>query len=110
MPDKQINQKYRFYKKWNSKLCRWRNRQKWFNELSKKYKKVCMVLNCIKHILILVSAVIARVSVSFFNLLVGIPADIASSTLRLNNCVITAGIKKYKSTIKWKRNMIKYCC
>ena len=39
---------------------------------------------------------------SAFVLLVNIPIGIASSSVRLKNCVITVGIKKYKLTIKKK--------
>ena len=39
---------------------------------------------------------------SAFVLLVNIPIGIASSAVRLKNCVITVGIKKCKLTIKKK--------
>ena len=42
------------------------------------------------------------VSISDYASLVGIPIWITSSTIELKNCVITAGIKKYKSIIKKK--------
>ena len=41
-------------------------------------------------------------SISAFDSLVGIPVGIASLAVALKFCVITAGIKKYKSIIKKK--------
>ena len=43
------------------------------------------------------------VSISTFPLLLGVPAGITSSALRLKICTITAGIKKYESIMKKKR-------
>ena len=43
------------------------------------------------------------VSISAFASLVDVPVDTASSTVGINICAITAGIKKYKSIIKKKR-------
>ena len=74
------------------------------NELiSKKHKKVCRVLNYTDHSLIVISTITGCISISAFASLVGIPIRIASSTIGLNICVITAGIKKYKSIIKKNR-------
>ena len=71
------------------------------NELmSKKYKKICRVLNYIDHSLIVISTITGCNSVSTFSTLFGIPIGIARSTIELKICVITAGIKKYKSIIK----------
>ena len=73
--------------------------------MSKKHKKVYRVLNYIEHLLILISPVTGCVSISAFAFLVGIPIGITSSAVGLQICVITAGIKRYKSTItKKKRN------
>ena len=58
------------------------------------------VLNYIKYILILVSRLTGCVSISAFASLVGISECITSSAIRLEICVITAGIKKYQSIIK----------
>ena len=70
------------------------------NELrSKKHKKGCRVLNYIEHLLIF-----RCVSISAFASLVGIPIGITSYAIGLKMCVITAGIKKYKSIIKKKMN------
>ena len=74
--------------------------------MSKKQKKrnfVCRVLNYIEHSLIATSTSTGCVSFSDFGSLVGISIGIASSTIGLKVCVITAGIKKYKSIIKKKR-------
>ena len=70
------------------------------NELmSKNRQKVCTVLNYIHHSLVSNSTITGCVSIT----LVGISTGIASSTIGLKICVITAGIKKYKSIIKKKR-------
>ena len=70
------------------------------NELmSKNRQKVCTVLNYIHHSLDSNSTITGCVSIT----LVGISIGIASSTIGLKICVITAGIKKYKSIIKKKR-------
>ena len=76
------------------------------NELMRnKHKKVCRVLNYIDHSLVVISIITGCVSISAFASLVRIPIGIASSTITigLKICVITAGIKKYKSVIKKKR-------
>ena len=70
------------------------------NELmSKNHQKVCTVLNYINHSLVSNSAITGCVSIT----LVGISIGIASSTIGLKICVITAGIKKHKSIIKKNR-------
>ena len=71
--------------------------------MSNKHKKVYRVLNYIKPLLILISAVTGCISISSFAYLVGIPIGITSSAIRLKICVITAGIQKYKSKIKTKK-------
>ena len=77
-----------------------KNISKWINEIN---KKVCRVLNYIDHSLIVISTITGCVSISAFASLVGIPIGITSSATGLKVCVITAGIKKYKSTIKKKK-------
>ena len=72
--------------------------------MCKKHKKVCGVLNYIEHLLILVSTVTGCVSISDFSSLVGIPVGITSSAIGLEICVVTAGMKKYKSIIKKKKH------
>ena len=71
--------------------------------MSKTHKKVCRVLNYIDHLLIIISTITGCVSISSFASLVGIPIGIASSTIGLKICAITAGMKKYKSIIKKKK-------
>ena len=56
-----------------------------------------------ENVLILASTVTDCVLVSAFASLVGIPIDIASSSVRLKMYVITAGVKKYESIVKKKR-------
>ena len=71
--------------------------------MSKKHKQVYIVLNDIDHSLIATSTITGCVSISAFPSLVGIPIGIASSTIGLKICVITAAIKKCKSIIKKKK-------
>ena len=74
------------------------------NELmSKKHKNVCRILNYIEHSLIIIFRIAGCVSISAFASLVVIPIGITSSAIRLKVCVITTGIKKYKSISKKKR-------
>ena len=74
------------------------------NELiSKKHKNVCRVLNCIDHLLIAISTITRYVSISDFASLVTILVGIASAAIGLKTCVMTGGIKKYKSIIKEKK-------
>ena len=74
------------------------------NELMrKKHKKVCRVSNYIEHVFVGTSTVTRCVFISVFASLVGIAIGIASSEIGLKPCVITAGIKKYKSIIKEKQ-------
>ena len=71
--------------------------------MSWKHKKVCTTLNCIEHFLILASTVTGCISISIFAFLLDIPVEITSSAIGLKICAITAGIKKYKSIIKKKK-------
>ena len=71
--------------------------------MNKKYKKVYRVLNYIDHSLILFSTGTGCFSISSFASLVGIPIETMSSAIELKIFVITAGIKKYKSIIKKKK-------
>ena len=68
--------------------------------MSKNHKKVFRVLNYIELLLILISTVTWCISIYTFASLVGIPIGITSSAIGLKICLITAGIKKYKSIIK----------
>ena len=70
--------------------------------ISRKHKKVCITLYYIKHFLILVSTITGGISISAFASLLDIPVGIMSSAIGLKSCAITAGIKKYKTTIKKK--------
>ena len=71
------------------------------NELmSKKHKKVCTTLHYIEHFLTTTGFISISAFASFF----GIPIGIMSSATGLTICAITAGIKKYKSIIKKKKN------
>ena len=71
--------------------------------MSKKYKIVCTTVNYIEQFLILASKITGCVSISAFASLVGIPIGITSSTIGFKICVITAGIKRYKSINKKKK-------
>ena len=67
--------------------------------MSKKHKKVYTALNYTEHQLSLIFTVRGFVSMSGFAL-AGIHIGITSSEIELKICVITAGIKKYKSIIR----------
>ena len=67
--------------------------------MRRKNKNVYTVLNYIEYQLILIFTVSGCVSISAFAL-AGIHIGITSSEIELKICVITAGIKKYKSIIK----------
>ena len=60
-------------------------------------------MNYIDHSLIAISTITECISISTFASLLGIPIGIGSSAIELKICVITAGIKKYKSIIKKKK-------
>ena len=79
--------------------------------MSKKHKKVCTSLNYIEHFLILASTVtgvnlqLLVQAICAFASLLGIPIRITSSTIKVNICAISAGIKKNKSINKKKREV-----
>ena len=102
MPEENMNQEFRLKKidEIRNYLIEEINR----NELlSKKHENVFRVFNYTDQSLIVISTITGCVSISAFASLVGIPIGIASSTIGLKICVITAGIKKYKSIIKKKK-------
>ena len=71
--------------------------------LSKKHENVFRVFNYTDQSLIVISTITGCVSISAFASLVGIPIGITSSTIGFKICVITAGIKRYKSINKKKK-------
>ena len=71
--------------------------------MSEKCKKTCKYLNYVEHLLILVSRITGCVSISAFASLVCIPVGITKSAIEIKICVITVGIKKYKSIKKKKK-------
>ena len=72
--------------------------------MRKKHKKVCLTLNCIEHFLLLASVVTECISISAFASLLGIPIGFMSSAVELKICAITAGIEKYQSIVKKRKN------
>ena len=68
--------------------------------MTQKHKKVFRILNYFEHIPIFFSGC---ASISAFVSLLGVCTGIASYSIGLKICAITAGIKKYKSIIKKKR-------
>ena len=68
--------------------------------------KVCKILNCTEHLLILACTVIGCDSISTLASLVGILVGIASSAITINISITTAGIKKFKSIIKKRKTTI----
>ena len=102
MPEETMNQDFRLKKidEIRNYLIEEINR----NELlSKKHENVFRVFNYIDQSLIVISTITRCVSISSFASLVGIPIGITSSTTGLKICVITAGIKRYKSINKKKK-------
>ena len=78
-----------------------------YNDLmSEKYKKTCKYLNYVEHLLILASKVTGCVSISAFASLVAISVGITSSAVGIKISAITAGIGKYKSVIKKKKEEV----
>ena len=71
--------------------------------MSEKYKKTFKYLNYVEHMLILVSTVTGCVSISAFASLVCVPVSIMSFAVGIKICAIIAGIKKYKSIVKKKK-------
>ena len=69
----------------------------------KRKKRVCSTVTYIEHFLILGSTINGCVSISSFAFLVGISIGIPISAIGLNNCTITAVIKKPNSIIKKKK-------
>ena len=57
-------------------------------------------MNYTEHLLIIISTITGCVSISAFVSLVGISIAISSSAIELKICVVTAGIKNYKSIDK----------
>ena len=74
--------------------------------MSEKHKKICTTLIYFEDFPILASTITECVSISSFGSLVGIPIGITCSAIELKICAITAGIKKYKSIIKKKHDII----
>ena len=70
--------------------------------MSKKHKKIYTTLNYIEHFLILASTITGCVSIPASASLICISIGIMSFEIGLKICVITEGIKKYKSIIKKK--------
>ena len=70
--------------------------------ISNMHKKFCTALNYIENFLILVFAVTGSISISGFASFLGILIEITTYAIALKICVITAGIKKWKSIIKKK--------
>ena len=75
--------------------------------MRKKHKKVCTTLYYIEYLPTLSSVVTGCLSNSDFDSLVGIPKSKTNSVGGLKIYAINAGIKRYKSSMTKKRNMIK---
>ena len=71
--------------------------------MSKRHKKVCKILNYTEHSFILISKITGCILISALDSLVGISIGITSSATGIKICIITVGIKKYKSINKKKR-------
>ena len=112
MPEEKINQEIRLKKKIDEIRNQLIEETNGNDLMSKQHKKFCSVLNHIDNSLIVISTITGCVSISAFASLVGVPTAITeSSEIGLKICVITAGIKKYKSiNKKTEGNMIKQYC
>ena len=77
--------------------------------MSRKHKKVCVILSYIANLLILPSAITECLVIYAFVSLLSSPIEITSPAIGLKICAIVSGIKKCKSIIKRKRkrSMIK---
>ena len=68
--------------------------------MSGKYKKKCIYLNHVEHLLMQLQQFIGFVSISEFALLVCFSVGISSLVVRIKICAIPAWIKKFKSITK----------
>ena len=76
--------------------------------ISSNHKKTCSNLNYVEQFFILASTFTGYVSFSPFTLLVDILIGIESSKVTIKICVITSGIKTYKSSFfKKEKTLIK---
>ena len=64
--------------------------------MTRKHKKVDMVLNYIEHLLISVSTIPGCDSISDFASLVSVPLGVTTSAVGSKICVLAGGIKKCK--------------
>ena len=72
--------------------------------MNRKYEKVCTTLNYIENVLILASAITGCISVSAFaSFLLLTSIGITISVIKLKTGAIAAKIKKYKLTIKKRK-------
>ena len=71
--------------------------------MSKKHKKIYRVLNYFDHSLIVTSTINGFITISAFVSLVGVSITIVASAIKIEECLITSGIRKYKSIIKKKK-------
>ena len=103
MPGQNINQEFRLNK--IDEIRKYLMEEINWNELrSNKRKITWRALNYIDQGLIIISAITGCVSISAFASLVGITIGSTSSAMELKICVITAGIKNYKSVNKKKKH------
>ena len=103
MPGQNINQEFRLNK--IDEIRKYLMEEINWNELRRnKRKTIWRALNYIDHGLIIISTITGFVSISAFASLVGITIESTSSAMELKICVITAGIKNYKSVNKKKKH------
>ena len=72
--------------------------------MGKKHKNVCTTLNYNERFPTLASTITGYISMSAFTSLLGILTGITSFVIGLKICSIAAGIKKYTSITKKKKN------
>ena len=73
--------------------------------MSRKHKKVCVILSYIANLLILPSAITGCLLIYAFVSLLTSPIGITSPAIGLKICAIVSGIKKCISIIKRKRKI-----
>ena len=71
--------------------------------ISNKEKTIFVALSYVEHLFIFGLVVVGCVPYASFTSLVRIPIGNASSAVGLKTCVVTEGIKKYKSLIRKKK-------
>ena len=106
MSEENLSQKFRLKNIHETKFY-WIEVINWNELMSKKHKNVFATLNYIQYLLILASTITGCALILGFDSLVDISTGYTSSAIGLQQCAVTAEIKKYLPIINKKRNIIK---